>query len=136
MKAIALIAIPLLAVAVASPSFAADKKKKRPIKDKPLPDVVIDDAAVTLLKPFDKDGNYEIDKSEFPALAKAYADNPTGDLKVFDLNHDGTLDDTVDRAGLNNRLGTVPAKKLRDEAEAKRQARVARAKAAEAKGNN
>lgn len=111
---------------------AADKKKK-PIKDKPLADVTVDEAAVALLKPFDKDGNFEIDRTEFGPLATAYKANPKGPLKQFDLSNDGMLDDTVDRAGLNNKLGAVPTKQARDEAEKKRQERVAKAKAAAAK---
>lgn len=122
----------LLGSLLAINSTAAEKKKK-PVKDKPIPDVVIDEAAVALLKPFDKDGNFEIDRDEFKALAAAYKANPSGPLKQFDLSHQGQIDDGADRAALNNKLGAVPAKKARDEAEAKRQARVAKAKAAAAK---
>jgi len=113
---------------------AADKKKK-PIKDKPLADVTVDEAAVAVLKPFDKDGNFEIDHTEFSALAAAFKANPKGPLKQFDLANDGALDDVVDRAGLNNKLGAVPTKQARDAAEKKRQERVAKAKAAAAKAN-
>jgi hypothetical protein len=125
MKHIAVI-LSLFAFALASASMAKDPKK--PIKDVPLPDVVVDEAAVALLKPFDKDGNYEIDKTEFVALAAAYKADPNGPLKQFDLSKTGELDDFVDRAKINNILGAVQAKKDRDAAELKRQKRVEKMK--------
>jgi hypothetical protein len=135
MKTFAVVALSLLACVFATGSFAKDPaKKKKEIKDVPLPDVVVDEAAIAVLKPYDKNGDMTIDKDEFVALAADYKKNPAGPLKQFDRNKDGTLDDFVDRAGINNTLGTVAAKKQRDEQEAKRQERVAKQKAAEEKG--
>lgn len=54
-------------------------KKKQAVKD-------------TLAK-YDKNGNGVIDGDEVEALRKDYAANPKGDLKVFDTNSDGKLDD-------------------------------------------
>ena len=54
-------------------------KKKQTVKD-------------TLAK-YDKNGNGIIDGDEVEALRKDYAANPKGDLKVFDTNSDGKLDD-------------------------------------------
>jgi hypothetical protein len=128
MKSISVVALSLLVCVFATSGLAKDKKKK---PDQPLPDVVVDEAAVALLKPYDKDGNYEIDKNEFVALAAAYKADPNGPLKQFDLSKNGALDDFVDRAKINNTLGAVLAKKQRDEAEAKRVKRVEKQKAAE-----
>lgn len=135
MKTFAVVVLSLLAFGFATSEFAKDPpKKKKEVKDVPLPDVVVDEAAIALLKPYDKDGNMEIDKEEFKALAADFKKDPSGPLKQFDRNKDGVLDDFVDRLGINNTLGTVAAKKQRDEQEAKRQERVAKQKAAEEKG--
>lgn len=132
MKPSLLIAASLLVCSVVPAVLAKDPpKKKKEIKDVPLPDVVVDEAAIALLKPYDKNGNMEIDKDEFVALAAAFKADPTGPLKQFDLGKDGALDD-VDRLGINNKLGAVAAKKQRDAEEAKRQKRVEKAKAAAA----
>jgi hypothetical protein len=128
-----IIALSLLVCVFASSAFAKDKKKK---PDQPLPDVVVDEAAVAVLKPYDKDGNYQIDKDEFVALAAAYKADPNGPLKQFDLSKKGELDDFVDRAKINNTLGAVLAKKQRDEAEAKRLKQVEKRKAEEAAKTN
>jgi hypothetical protein len=132
MKTILMPVITLLVCAIAASGFAKDPKKKGGVKDVPLPDVTVDEAAVAVLKPYDKNGDYQIDKEEFVALAAAYKADPNGPLKQFDLTHKGELDDFVDRAKINNVLGAVLAKKQRDIDEEKRKKRVEQLKAKEA----
>ena len=83
-----------------SSAFSAEKKKKREIKP-----VEADPVAVNAIKPFDKDGNFEIDLKELTDVQAAFKANPTGNLKQFDKGGDGVLDDTVDRAAMNIKLG-------------------------------
>jgi hypothetical protein len=135
MKTIVVTLVSLLACVLASTGVAKDPKKKAAVKDVPLPDVVVDEAAVTALKPFDKNGDYQIDKEEFVALAAAFKADPTGPLKQFDLTKKGELDDFVDRAKINNTLGAVLTKKQRDIDEEKRKKRVEQQKAKEAAAN-
>jgi len=132
MKTILMPAITVLVCALATSGFAKDPKKKTGVKDVPLPDVTVDEAAVAVLKPYDKNGDYQIDPNEFTALAADYKKDPNGPLKQYDFAHKGELDDTVSRAKINNTLGAVLAKKQRDEAEEKRKKRVEQAKAKEA----
>lgn len=84
----------------ATSAFSAEKKKKREIKP-----VEADPVAVSAIKPFDKDSNYEIDLKELPDVQAAFKASPTGNLKQFDKGGDGVLDDTVDRAAMNIKLG-------------------------------
>ena len=100
MKLTARLAVIAVLAAVVSPSFAAKPKKKR----EPKP-IEVDSAAVTAIKPYDKDGNYEIDLKEFEEVKAAFKSNPTGNLKQFDKGGDGVLDETVDRAAMNIKLG-------------------------------
>lgn len=93
----------ILAVGIlfaATSAFTAEKKKKREVKP-----VVADTGAVNAIKPFDKDGNFEIDFTELTAVQAAFKASPTGNLKQFDKGGDGVLDDTVDRAAMNVKLG-------------------------------
>lgn len=103
----------------------------------------MDEAAVAVLKPYDKDGNFQIGRTELGDMQTAFKADPAGPLKAFDQGADGTLDDLVDRAGMNVKLGAVPmaeadkkkielAKKKAEKAEAK--AAAAAKAAAEAKG--
>lgn len=81
-----------------SSAFSAGKKKE-------MKPVVADTAAVNAIKPFDKDGNFEIDLKELTDVQAAFKANPTGNLKQFDKGGDGQLDETVDRAAMNIKLG-------------------------------
>ncbi len=83
-------------------AFAAEPKKKK--KAPALP--VVDTEAVALIKPYDKDQNFEISADEFKAMQSDYKAAPDGPLKVFDLEKDGGLDN-VDRAGIGNKLGAA-----------------------------
>ncbi len=89
-------------------THAADEKKpapKKPAAKKPLAAITVDTAAVDLIKPYDKDGNFEISPDEMKAMQADYKANPRGPLSAFDLSHD-TLDD-VDRMSMNNKLGAA-----------------------------
>lgn len=86
--------------ALVAPTSAAKPKKKREVKP-----IEVDSAAVSAIKPYDKDGNFEIDLKEFEAVKAAFKANPTGNLKQFDKGGDGVLDETVDRAAMNIKLG-------------------------------
>jgi hypothetical protein len=85
----------------ATSAFPAEKKKKKR-EAKP---VVADTEAVNAIKPFDKDGNFEIGFNELTAVQAAFKASPTGNLKQFDKGGDGVLDETVDRAAMNIKLG-------------------------------
>jgi|GEM_PF-5448992 len=74
---------------------------------KKAPPPKVDEAAVALLKPYDKDGNYEISQEEFAAIQADFAANPTGPLKMFNRTGKGKLDDVVDRAYMNIKLGEL-----------------------------
>lgn len=100
MKLTTRFAILAVFAALAVPTFAAKPKKKR--EQKPIE---VDSAAVTAIKPYDKDGNFEIDLKEFDEVKAAFKANPTGNLKQFDKGGDGVLDETVDRAAMNIKLG-------------------------------
>ena len=95
----------LFALAVccaASPAFSAEKKGKRPTAPPQT-----DPGAVSAIKPFDKDNNFEIDLKEFPAMQEAFKASPAGKLKQFDKGGDNKLDDTVDRAAINMKLAAA-----------------------------
>jgi hypothetical protein len=134
MKASHLLLALLTLGCVTLPATAADKKKPK-VKRPPVI-TPVDEAAVAVLKPYDKDGNFEIDRTELAAMQEAYKAAPTGPLKAFDYGADGTLDDLVDRAGMNVKLGAVPMaeadKKRAEKAKQKEEKAAAKAKAAEA----
>lgn len=118
------------------PAFAADKKK--PKVKRPIAITQVDEAAVAVLKPYDKDGNFEIDRTELAAMQADYKAAPTGPLKPFDQAADGTLDELIDRAGMNVKLGAVPmaeADKKRAEQAKKKEEKAAAKAAAAAKGD-
>ncbi len=119
---------------LALPAFAADAKKPKVKVKRPIAITEVDEAAVAVLKPYDKDGNFQIDRTELTAMQDAYKAAPNGPLKVFDKGSDGMLDDLIDRAGMNVKLGAVPmaeADKKRAE-KAKQREEKAAAKAAAA----
>jgi LAS superfamily LD-carboxypeptidase LdcB len=66
---------------------------------------------VTLLKPYDKDGDYQIDVHEFEAIDADFKKNSLGPLKQFDKAKDGKLDVMIDRAYMNVKLGGAAPKK-------------------------
>ncbi len=106
---------------------AADKKPKVKVK-RPIAITQVDEAAVAVLKPYDKDGNFEIDRTELAAMQADYKAAPPGPLKPFDQAADGTLDELIDRAGMNVKLGAVPmaeADKKRAEAAKKKEEKAA-----------
>jgi hypothetical protein len=119
---------------LALPATAADKKK--PKVKKPIHITEVDEAAVAVLKPYDKDGNFEIDRTELAAMQADFKAAPTGPLKAFDQDKNGALDELVDRAGMNVKLGAVPmaeADKKRAEAAKKKEEKAAAKAAAAAK---
>ena len=121
---------------LALPAFAADKKKPKVKGKKPIAITQVDEAAVAVLKPYDKDGNFEIDRTELAAMQADYKAAPTGPLKDFDKDNNGTLDEQFDRAGMNVKLGAVPmaeADKKRAEAAKKKEEKAAAKAAAAAK---
>lgn len=90
-------------------AFGAAPKKKKPAPT-PTPPTV-DQEAVKVLKPYDKDGNFEISREELVAMQTDYKASPRGPLKEFDLDHNGILDDVVDRASMNMKLGQLKMNK-------------------------
>lgn len=90
-------------------AFAAEKKKKKAVVPSGPPKV--DQAAVAVLKPYDKDGDFDISRDELAAIQTEYKSNPKGPLKDFDLDHNGVLDDVVDRASMNMKLGQLKMSK-------------------------
>ena len=105
-----------LVLAAATPMMALAGKRPPPAPPK------VDEAAVALLKPYDKDSNYEISKEEFSAIQADFVANPNGPLKMFNRTGKDKLDDTVDRAYMNLKLGELkmneqpqkPKKKKKD----------------------
>ncbi len=85
----------------AAPAFSAEKGKRQTAPPQ------TDPAAVSVIKPFDKNNNFEIDLKEFPAMQEAFKASPTGKLKQFDKGGDNKLDDTVDRASINMKLAAA-----------------------------
>lgn len=76
-------------------------------KKTPAPPPKVDEAAVAVIKPYDKDGNYEISRAEFAAMEADFKASPTGPLKQFDRDGNGKLDDVVDLAYINIKLGEL-----------------------------
>ena len=80
-------------------AFAGKKAPAAPPK--------VDEAAVAVIKPYDKDGNYEISRPEFAAMQADFKANPTGPLKQFDRDANGKLEDGADLAYINIKLGEL-----------------------------
>ena len=95
--------------------FAAQAKPKTP----PAPPKV-DEAAVALLKPYDKDGNYEISRAELTAIQTDFAANPKGPLAMFDRDGNGKLDDGIDLAYMNIKLGELKMNEKPDKPKSKK----------------
>ncbi len=126
MKSIAFLTALVIAV---TPAFSADTakppvkktepaKKPEPKKNVPkkpaAPRVktdMIEEDTVALLKPYDKNSDFEIDVEEFKAIEAEFKKNPKGPLKQFDKGKDGALDAMMDRTGLNVKLGGAAPKK-------------------------
>jgi len=68
---------------------------------------MIEEEAVAILKPYDKNSDFEIDVNEFEALAAEFKKYPFGPLKQFDKGKDGKVDPMIDRAGINVKLGSA-----------------------------
>ena len=109
-----LAAVPLLNADAADEKkpAAANAKTKKPVAKKPptakKPGVrtdMVDEGAIKLLKPFDKNSDDHIDIEELEEVAAEFKKNPTGPLAVLDRGKDGELDGLIDRAGMNVKLG-------------------------------
>lgn len=109
MKITRSLTIAILLAAMPVGAFAAPPKKKQP--NVPPSPPKVDQEAVKLLKPYDKDGNFEISREELVAMQADYKASPKGPLMVFDLDHNGILDDVVDRASMNMKLGQLKMNK-------------------------
>ncbi|HWB04556.1 MAG TPA: hypothetical protein VG796_16125 [Verrucomicrobiales bacterium] len=128
MKASSLFIAALLAAAL--PAAAADDKKppkkpeppkkmepgKKPFPGRPggraARTDMLDEDLVALLKPYDKNGDFQIDIEEFPAIEAEFKKYFSGPLKQFDRAKDGKLDIMIDRAYMNVKLGSAaPPKK-------------------------
>ena len=97
-----------------SPAVLSAKPKTPPAPPK------VDQAAVALLKPYDKDSNYEISRAELTAIQTDYAANPTGPLKIFDRDGNGKIDDGVDLAYMNIKLGELKMNEKPDKPKTKK----------------
>ncbi len=109
MKTSSSLTLSLLLIAMPFCALAADKKKKKP--QTPSAPPTVDESAVKLLKPYDTDGDFDISRDELAAIQRDYKANPTGPLKAFDLDHNGILDDVVDRAAMSIKLGQLKMNK-------------------------
>ena len=121
MKALHLLTALLVAI---TPAVAAETKKpekkpapaKKPEPKKPVtppPRVktdMVDEAAIAVIKPYDKDGNFELDVFEFETVQTEFKKKPQGPLKQFDKGKDGALDAMMDRTGMNVKLGSIAPK--------------------------
>lgn len=90
-------------------NHAADKKpaaKNQPAAKKLPPAITVDTAAVDLLRPYDKDANYEISEDELKAIQADYKASPKGPLYTLDITGDRAFDD-FDRMNMNNKLGAA-----------------------------
>jgi hypothetical protein len=71
---------------------------------------MIEEEVVAILKPYDKNADFEIDVTEFEAVQADFKKNPRGPLKQFDKGKDGAVDAMIDRAGMNVKLGSAAPK--------------------------
>ena len=122
MKALHFLSALLIAV---TPAAAAETKppakkptpakkpdpKKPGAKPAPVKTDMVDEAAIALIKPYDKDGNFELDVFEFEKVQADFKVKPAGPLKQFDKGKDGALDAMMDRTVLNVKLGSAAPKK-------------------------
>lgn len=84
--------------------------KKPDAKPVRTPTDMIEEEAVAILKPYDKNADFEIDVTEFEAVQADFKKNPRGPLKQFDKGKDGAVDAMIDRAGMNVKLGSAAPK--------------------------
>jgi hypothetical protein len=113
--ALPLAAAPALAADPKKPAAkkaeAADAKKKKPA---PAPKKqrtdMVEEETVALFKPYDTNGDFEIDIEEFKAIEAEFKKHPKGPLKSFDKANDGALDAMIDRTGINVKLGAAAPK--------------------------
>ncbi len=90
---------------------AGDGKKKKPAPaPKKQKTDMIEEESVALLKPYDANGDFEIDVDEFKVIEAEFKKNPKGPLKAFDKAGDGALDAMIDRTGINVKLGSAAPK--------------------------
>jgi len=62
------------------------------------------------LKPYDKNGDWQIDVGEFGAVETDFLKTPKGPLEQFDKGKDGEVDAMIDRAYMNVLLGSAKPK--------------------------
>ena len=84
---------------------APPKPAAKPAGKRPPPTELKDDSATALLKPYDRNGDWQIDVEEFSALETDFRKAPKGPLARFDKGKDGELDAMIDRTFLNTTLG-------------------------------
>ena len=94
-------------VLVAEGAPPAKGKKKGP---RPPATVLKDDAKTAVLKPYDKNGDWQIDVGEFGAVETDFLKTPKGPLEQFDKGKDGEVDAMIDRAYMNVLLGSAKPK--------------------------
>jgi hypothetical protein len=94
-------------VLVAEGAPPAKGKKKGP---RPPATVLKDDAKTAVLKPYDKNGDWQIDVGEFAAVETDFLKTPKGPLEQFDKGKDGEVDAMIDRAYMNVLLGSAKPK--------------------------
>lgn len=117
MKTLSILLTALLSIGVLAHAEDAKKPKpapaaKKPAAKKPVVKTdMVDEESVGVIKPYDKDGNFEIDLDEFKAVEADFKKNPKGPLKQFDKGKDGSVDAMIDRTGMNVKLGGAAPKK-------------------------
>jgi hypothetical protein len=72
--------------------------------------VLKDDAKTAVLKPYDKNGDWQIDVGEFAAVETDFLKAPKGPLEQFDKGKDGEVDAMIDRTYMNVLLGSAKPK--------------------------
>ena len=107
MKTILTIFCAMSVVLVAEGAPPAKGKKKGP---RPPATVLKDDAKTAVLKPYDKNGDWQIDVGEFAAVETDFLKTPKGPLEQFDKGKDGEVDAMIDRTYMNVLLGSAKPK--------------------------
>ncbi len=107
MKTIWTIFCAMSVVLVAEGAPPAKAKKKGP---RPPATVLKDDAKTAVLKPYDKNGDWQIDVGEFAAVEADFLKTPKGPLEQFDKGKDGEVDPMIDRTYMNVLLGSAKPK--------------------------
>lgn len=107
MKTIWTTVVMMSVVLVAEGAPPAKGKKKGP---RPPATVLKDDAKTAVLKPYDKNGDWQIDVGEFAAVETDFLKTPKGPLEQFDKGKDGEVDAMIDRTYMNVLLGSAKPK--------------------------